>query len=333
MNLRQLRCLVECSEKRDLVAASTRLSMSPGSIVRDLKALEDELGVKLIYLRARPLTLTLKGETLAGESRDILSLVSSGVENLRRSQHRVVGTIKLALSLSSGHRLVYEVIKDFASIAPEVKLDIRDVAFPSQMPQLQRGELDIALLFPAWSAPGVCYETLLHEHLTIVMARGHKFARRTQLRLSELSQEKWLVFYRPNSGRVGIDFYKACQRAGFEPIVAAEIQSQLVRMTHVLQGDGITVLSNSYDPGIRKGLCRIPLHPDDLSMPAAIMWREHEDRQIVRLFLESARRTVKRIYLDGDASIQGSEFGTFFLPPAELYPTVGALADNARERA
>lgn len=314
MNFRQLRCLVACAEQRDIVSAAVRLSLSPSVVGRQLKSLEDELGVELIYLRARPLAFTLRGEHLVREARKVLGMVTDGVESVRRSQNRIVGTIRLALSLSAGHRLVYEIIKDFAGIAPEVKLDIRDVAFPSQLPQIQRGELDIALLFPAWTSPGVCSETLVHEQVTIVMPKGHRFRRRTELRLAELSSERWLVFYKPNSGRLGVDFYRACENAGFTPLIAAEIQSQLVRMAHVAKGDGITILSKSYDAGVRRDLVRVPLHRDDLNMPAAIMWREHDDRQSVQLFLESARRTVQRIYLR-DHEPPEQEFGMFFLPP------------------
>ena len=129
-----------------------------------------------------------------------------------------------------------------------------------------------------------------------------------------MASERWLVFYKPNSGRLGVDFYKACENAGFTPLIAAEIQSQLVRMAHVSKGDGITILSKSYDPGVRRDLVRVPLHRDDLSMPAAIMWRDHDDRQCVQLFVESARKTVQRIYLGADEPVE-HEFGMFFVPP------------------
>lgn len=328
MTFRELRCLITCAEYRDVVSAAVSLSSSTSSVVRQIRALEEELGVTLVHMRARPLTLTLNGERLVQRARQILAEAQTSIEALRKTQNRLVGTIRVALSLSSGHRLISEVLKDFAALAPEVTLDIRDVAFPSQLPQIQRGELDVALFFPAWAAPGVCCETLLHEELTVILPKGHRLARRRELRLAELSKEEWLVFYKPNSGRIGTDFYKACAQAGFAPIVAAEIQSQLVRMAHVAKGDGITVLARSYDPGIRKGLVRVPLDPRDLSMPAAIMWRIHEKRETVRLLLESVRTTVNRIY--GAAARPGlaEDFSTFFLPTKHDSPTSGDFGEH-----
>ena len=318
MTLRELRCLVACAEQRDVVAAAVCLSSSVSSVARHIKSLEDELGVELIHMRARPLTLTVRGEQLAAQAKQILGQIKVSLESLRRSQNRLVGTLRLALSLSSGHRLVYEVLKDFAAQAPEVQLDIRDVAFPSQLPQIQRGELDVALFFPAWNAPGVCSETLLHEEITVVLPKKHRLARRQELRLNELATERWLVFYKPHSGRIGLDFYKACERAGFTPIVAAEIQSQLVRMAHVVKGEGITILSKSYDPGIRKGLVRVPLNPSDLSMPAAIMWRQNDDRELVQTFLTSVRESVRRIYQSSPEKESDDGLGIFFLPPGQV---------------
>lgn len=320
MTLRQFKCLIACSECRDLTAASVRLSLSPPSITRQLKSLEDELGTQLIYLRARPLMLTLRGEALVHQARRILALVQGGVEDLRRNQRRLVGTIRLALSVSSGHRLVSEILKDFAGVAPEVRLDIRDAALPSQITQLQRGEIDVALLFPAWSAPGVSYETLLHECVTVVLPSNHRFARRANVRLIELSEERWLVFYKPNSGRVGTDFYQACERAGFTPVIAGEIQSQLVRIAHVVQGDGLTLLPCSYDLGVQKGLRRVRIDPEDLNIPSTVMWKEHDTREIVRAFLASVRRTVSRIYLDPRVGSRAPDFDIFFLPAIQVFP-------------
>jgi|GEM_PF-6397584 len=313
MTLQQLRFLVACAASRDISLAALRMDVSTGTLVRGIKALEEELAVDLIYLRARPVSLTMQGERLVQRAEHILAITTQGIDDLRRSENRLVGSLRIALSLSYGHRLVYESLTDFASRAPEVRLELRDIPFATHLQHLQRGELDIALLFPSWNAPGVSFETLVDERVTAVLPKKHRLARRTEVRLRELADEKWLVFYKPDSGRVGIDFYEACKRSGFEPKISQEIPSPLVRLAHVELNDGITLLPSSYDPGVRRTLKRVLVHRDDLSLPVCIMWKEHDNRQIVQAFIESVRQTVNRIYVNQDETL-ATDFVHFFLP-------------------
>ncbi len=313
MTLQQLRFLVACAASRDISLAALRMDVSTGTLVRGLKALEEELAVDLIYLRSRPVSLTMQGERLVQRAEHILAITTQGIDDLRRSENRLVGSLRIALSLSYGHRLVYESLADFASRAPEVRLELRDIPFATHLQHLQRGELDIALLFPSWNAPGISFETLVHERVTAVLPKKHRLARRTEIRLGELADEKWLVFYKPDSGRVGIDFYEACKRCGFEPMIAQEVQSPLVRLAHVELNEGITLLPSSYDPGVRKTIKRVLLHRDDLSLPVSIMWKEHDTRQVVQAFIESVRQTVIRIYGNRNENLE-SDYVQFFLP-------------------
>lgn len=326
MTLQQLRILVCCAQTRDIESAAQQCAVSHGTIVRSLRALEEELHATLLYMRARPLAFTMQGEQLVRDATQILDGLSKGVDEIRRSTNRLVGTLRVAVSMSFGHRLVFEVLKDFARHAPEVRLDLRDVPFPSHITELQHQNLDVALLFPAWSAPSISCETLLHERVTVVLPAEHPFAKKARLRLRQLANEKWLMFYKPMSGRVGIDFYEACRLAGFRPRIAREITSPLVRLAHVELHEGITLLPSSYDSGVRRSIVRVPIHHADLSLPTAIMWNESDRQSITAAFLNSTRQTINRIYAGPRKRIE-PDFENFFRPPGQVH-VGGQLANQ-----
>lgn len=67
---------------------------------------------------------------------------------------------------------------------------------------------------------GIVAEPLLEEDLVLVVAPGHRLARRRSVGLGELSDEPF-VLYRPGSGTRNL-VVEACRREGFDPIVAFE---------------------------------------------------------------------------------------------------------------
>ena len=317
MNLQQLRIFASCAHTRDLTATAQQCGVAHGTVVRNVRALELELQIKLIHLRARPLTLTMQGERLARDAEHILEIMRRGIDAIRRSEDRLAGVLRIAVSISYSHRLVFEILRDFAQRAPEVRLDLRDVPFPSHLLQIQRRELDIALLFPAWDAPSISCETLLHERVTVALPATHSLAGATEIRLNQLAKEKWLTFYKPQSGRIGLDFFQACRRVGFTPEIVQEVASPMVRLAHVELNEGVTLLPSSYDSGVRRTIKRVLIHEADLDLPSSIMWNSDDASRVTSVFLESARSTVDRIYRR-TAKLIDHDFDNFCLPPMTL---------------
>lgn len=83
MELRQLRAFEAVASSGSFSRGARRLYVSHSSLSRDVAALEEELGVKLIERGNRVLGLTAAGETLLRESRMILAAAEAAAEKTR----------------------------------------------------------------------------------------------------------------------------------------------------------------------------------------------------------------------------------------------------------
>jgi DNA-binding transcriptional LysR family regulator len=142
MELYQLKTFVAIAQERSLTRAAERVFTSPPAVSAQLKALEDELGVKLFDRTPRGMSLTEEGARLLEEAER--TLASAGRMRAAAAQLRGVaqgvvrfGTVSDPMSLHLGDALLTLVERH-----PQVTLQLHQGLSSHLLAELQRGELD-----------------------------------------------------------------------------------------------------------------------------------------------------------------------------------------------
>lgn len=144
MELYQLKTFVAVAQERSLTRAAERVYTSPPAVSAQIKALEDELGVKLFDRTPRGMSLTEAGARLLDEAERTLASAQrmrSAAATLRGAAHGVVrfGTISDPIALHLGDALV-----TLAQRHPQLTLQLQQGLSFHLVEQIQRGELDCA---------------------------------------------------------------------------------------------------------------------------------------------------------------------------------------------
>ena len=146
MELYQLRTFVAVAQEGNLTRAAERVFTSPPAVSAQIKALEDELGVKLFDRTPRGMVLTEAGGRLLEEAERTLASagrIRSAAAQLRGAAQGVArfGTISDPIALRLGDALV-----TLAERHPQVTLQLQQGLSANLLLALQRGELDCAYL-------------------------------------------------------------------------------------------------------------------------------------------------------------------------------------------
>jgi DNA-binding transcriptional LysR family regulator len=144
MELYQLKTFVAIAQERSLTRAAERVFTSPPAVSAQIKALEDELGVKLFDRTPRGMTLTEAGSRLLEEAERTLASAGrmrSAAAQMRGAAQGVVrfGTVSDPIALRLGDALVR-----LAERHPQVTLQLQQGLSFETLAALQRGELDCA---------------------------------------------------------------------------------------------------------------------------------------------------------------------------------------------
>ena len=248
MNFQQLRSVREAVRQGfNLTEVATVLHTSQPGVSRQIRELEDELGIEIFVRAGKRLTgLTPPGETVLPIVERLLqeaaNLQRAGADFARSGQ----GALTIAATHSQARYALPAAVRDFRASHPQVQLHLHQGS-PQQVARLLLdGEADIGVATEALAQ----YDELLAlpcyrwTH-TVVVPPGHPLAEEAAagqtLSLQRLGEFPLITYEAGYTGRSHID--EAFGRAGLSPEIVLVAMDADVIKTYVELGLGVGIVA------------------------------------------------------------------------------------------
>lgn len=176
LQLDWLRAFVAVVDAGSLTAAAPQVHRSQSALSMQLKKLEDAIGRPVLSRGPRLLELTPTGQELLGYARRILALHHEAVARLRGPQ--LSGRVTLGVPDDYAVAYLGPVLRSFATRHAGVELTLVCEQSTLLIPQVQRGEIDLAVVTRDRPQRGTL---LFREPLVWVGAAQHEAWRRDPL--------------------------------------------------------------------------------------------------------------------------------------------------------
>src|SRR5262245_21720646 len=145
MDLRHLRTFVTVAEQGTVSKASLRLRIAQPALSRQIKELEEELGLRLFDRVRGRLALTGEGEQLLGESRIVLGAAGSFSERAQRLRQVDTGVLKVAVSPQTLEGVFSTFLHQYAKHQPNVQIMLTVAVGSNLLALVERGEVHITI--------------------------------------------------------------------------------------------------------------------------------------------------------------------------------------------
>lgn len=122
--LKAMQIFVKIVESGSLTAAADHLGLPQSSVVRSLAALEQTLGVQLLYRTTRKIALTAEGRGYYQRCRQILLEVEDAENALSQTQQAPKGRIRLTAPVMFGRMHLGPLVTDFLNHYPDVEVEL-----------------------------------------------------------------------------------------------------------------------------------------------------------------------------------------------------------------
>ena len=193
MELRHLRYFVAVAEAGSLTVAAQNLHTSQPSLSRQIRDLEDEIGVQLLGRSARRIELTAGGRAFFDHARAVLTQAEAGAEAARRVAHPAKPCF--AMGFLTGHELTWmpEALQILRDELPNIDVMISSQYSPLLADGLSKGKIDAAFLRRERGMPELAFRPLVKEPLMVILPIDHRLAARKAISPGDLVGETFVT--------------------------------------------------------------------------------------------------------------------------------------------
>lgn len=245
MDLRQLKYFLAVAEELNIGRAAQRLHISQPPLTRQIKSLEDELGVDLFVRTARGVELTQAGEVFKEEASNIRMLVEAAIDRVQRTGEGKLGRLDVGIFGSAIYDIIPKLLQSFRERLPGVNVVLHTMNKAEQIEALRQRRIAVAFNRMVQPEPDIRRELVATEPLYVVLPVGHSLAQGEGVPLRALAHEPMILF--PNVGRPNfVDRVQdMCRQQGFEVEVAQEVGDAVTSIALVARGFGLTLIPES----------------------------------------------------------------------------------------
>lgn len=227
MELLQLQYFCDTAETENFSKTAKKHFVPTSSVSQSIKRLEKELGCELFEHGGNKITLNNDGKQFYTDASQALTLLERAKSRILEQGEELQGDVHLICM--SNRKIVTDALEVFVQQYPRVNFIIHH-------------NMDAEQSFDVLISNSCPYEyskklLIVEEEICVAVNREHPLARRTNLEIADLEQERFITMT-PGSNLYGITV-NLCAGAGFSPNVAIQTDDPFCIRKYVEMGLGI----------------------------------------------------------------------------------------------
>jgi DNA-binding transcriptional LysR family regulator len=250
MELRHLLYFKTVAEELHFRKAASRLFISQPPLSRQIRELEEELGVILFERNNKRVALTDAGLYFKKEVDALFSKLEESKNVAKQIHSSVSGELRIGYISSTFHDHLVEVLKEMLLVFPYVKTRLYEVPSVKQIKALEEGKLDVGIIRAPVNSEKVKVHTLYTDPFVLVSKENLEGLSLDDLR-SYLKRKAFIFFSQAYAPNFNVNLVEICQRLGFYPEVTHETNNVHSILQLVAKDMGVSIvpasLVNQYD--------------------------------------------------------------------------------------
>lgn len=291
MQIKQLEYFIAVCEHLNFTRAAEQFYISQSAVTLQIKALEEELGVRLFHRTNRKVELTPAGKTFLEDARAIIRRTRDAVDRARQSDTILTGSLNIGYIKGYEKSNLSDLLSDFRGKYSNISIGLTRENVAPLYDRLADGSLDIVfnLLYRMEDLDFMDYRVLKRYPLYAVLPISHPLAHRTSIKRQELKGYP-LVDIKKGENKYGekATITEAFINAGFLPHVQYVSEDIETSILAVSAGLGYALLPSYITDTLsaRDKVVCVSLEGEERRMTLVAGWHRENKNPALRCFLE-----------------------------------------------
>ncbi|HEY1712499.1 MAG TPA: LysR substrate-binding domain-containing protein [Solirubrobacteraceae bacterium] len=286
-DLRRLQYFLAVARERNFTRAAAQLHVAQPALSRQVRLLEEELGVALLHRTTHEFELTEAGAFLLDQGPAVLAAADELWRGVRTYGSGERGSIVIAYGASASYETAPKLFEALASRHPGVQIATSVKSVTEIVDGVTEGSIHLGLIRCPPADSRLEARAIRREPQGLLVRRDHRLAGEATATVADLADEHVLLHPREaNPGHYDA-VLELCREHGFEPRVRLRSLSFDLSYTPVARGDAVAIIGESSRQGLPDELRWLPLSPPT-ALDVSLVARRYNRPPAVDRMLETA---------------------------------------------
>jgi DNA-binding transcriptional LysR family regulator len=194
LDSRQLRAFQVLARTGSFTQTARELHLTQSGISHSMKALETEIGCRLLDRLGKKVGLTQAGEQLLQHAEKILSEMETARELLQQLGKWGKGRLRLGASTTACQYLIPSVLREFKESFPDHAISLEPGDTPHLVSLLLKQRIDLALTLEAEKEPQLEFHPLFNDDLQFIVSPRHPWAQAGRVERGEIPRQNYILY-------------------------------------------------------------------------------------------------------------------------------------------
>ncbi len=296
MELRHVRYFIAVAEYLNFSKAAQQLHIAQPPLSRQIRQLEEDLGVTLFVRSKRRVELTKAGRVFLDEARKLVVQAGHATEAARHAQKGEFGVVRIGIASGLGG-VVSRAVAEHCRRFPAINIECKDVFSTVQNEAIHKHDIDVGFLRPPVDAVNLDCELLFEEEFVVILPSSHRLANRKSVRLADVADETLIIFDRKFSSGLYDKVLGLYSRQGLTPHFAVTHVEAHEEAGAIMVASGRAIFIGAGAIVTRSvggiELASVRLNEADAKIEVYMAWRKDEASSVVLSFLDSVRQVCR----------------------------------------
>lgn len=194
LDSRQLRAFSVLARSGSFTQAARELHLTQSAVSHAMRALEEDVGCRLLDRVGKKATLTQAGEQLLMRAEKILAEMTMARDEIAQLGKWGAGRLRLGVAVTACHYLLPTVLREFKERFPACQITIDPGDTPQAIAALRAHRIDLALVLEPQGEPQLEFRHLFTDDLQFIVSPLHPWAQAQRVIESEIPRQSYILY-------------------------------------------------------------------------------------------------------------------------------------------